>query len=246
MTTATPPAELGEALLELLTVELRIGVLDLLLQLFDPGFDRVRVACAVDDRRRVLRDDDTAGVPELGDLRVLELEAQLLGDHLGTREDRNVLEHPLAAVPEARRLDGDGLEGAAQPVDHDRRERLALDVLGHDQQRLAGLDHLFEHGQKVLDGADLLVRDQDGWILEDCLHLFGVGHHVRRQIALVELHAFRELELEAERLPFLDVHDAVLADPLDRVGDHVADLTLTRRDGGHTRDVLAAGDLLRL
>ena len=67
-----------------------------------------------------------------------------------------------------------------------------------------------------------------------------------RQVALVELHALRELELEAEGLALLDVDDAVLADLLDRVRDHVADLTLARRDGGDPGDVLLAGHLDRL
>ena len=40
--------------------------------------------------------------------------------------------------------------------------------------------------------------------------------------------------------------DAVLADLLDRVRDHVADLALPRRDGGHAGDVLLARDLGRL
>src|SRR4029078_7661449 len=53
-------------------------------------------------------------------------------------------------------------------------------------------------------------------------------------------------ELEAESLALLDVHDAVLADLLDRVGDDVADLPLARGDGGDARDVLAARDVLRL
>jgi len=182
----------------------------------------------------------------LGELRVLELEAHLLGDHLGAREYADVLQHPLAAVAEAGRLDGDGGEGAAELVDHDRRERLALDVLGHDQQRLAGLDHLLEDREQILDGPDLLVGDQDVGVLEDGLHALGVGDHVRRQVALVELHALRELELEAEGLALLDVDDAVLADLLDRVGDHVADLAFTRRDGGDAGDVLLAVDLLGL
>jgi hypothetical protein len=149
------------------------------LDLLDAGLDRLGVTGTVDDRRRVLVDDDAAGAAELRELRVLELEAHLLGDHLGAREDRDVLEHALAAVAEARRLDGDGLERAAQLVDHDRRERLALDVLGHDQQRLARLDDLLEHREDVLDGADLLVRDQDVRVLEDRLHALGVGDHVR-------------------------------------------------------------------
>ena len=129
--------ELGEALLELLAVEVRVGVLDLGLDLVDAALDRVGVAGAVDDRGRVLGDDDAARAAELRELRVLELEAHLLGDDLAAGEDGDVLEHPLAAVAEARRLDGDAGERAAQLVDDERRERLALDVLGDDQQRLA-------------------------------------------------------------------------------------------------------------
>ena len=40
-------------------------------------------------------------------------------------------------------------------------ERLALDVLGDDEQLLAGLHDLLEHRQQVLDVADLLVGDED-------------------------------------------------------------------------------------
>src|SRR5581483_1104481 len=97
-----------------------------------------------DDRRRVLVDDHLARAAQL--------------------RQGDVLEHALAAIAEARSLHRDSLEGAAQLVDHDRRERLALDILSHDQQ-------------------------------------------VRRQVTLVELHALGELELEAERLALLDVHD---------------------------------------
>src|SRR5262249_25507990 len=196
--------ELREALLELLAIEVGVGGLDLGLDLLDPGLDLLAVTGAVDDRRRVLVDDDPAGAAELRELGVLELETHLLGDDLAAAQDRDVLEHALAAVAEARRLDGDGLEGAAQLVDHDRRERLALDVLGHDQQRAAGLDDALEHRQDVLDRADLLVGDQDVRVVEDGLHALGVRDHVGRQVALVELHALGELELEAERLALLD------------------------------------------
>src|SRR5579862_3791752 len=238
--------QLREALLELLAVEVGVGVLDLGLQLLDAALDRLRVAGPVDDRRRVLVDDDATGVAELRELRVLELEAHLLGDHLAAREDRDVLEHALTAIAEARRLDRDGLEGAAELVDDDRGKRLALDVLRDDQERPAGLDDLLEHRQEILDRADLLVGDEDVGILEHRLHPLGVGDHVRREVALVELHALGEFELEAERLPLLDVHDTVLPDLLDRVGDDVADLPLARGDGGDAGDVLAAGDVLRL
>src|SRR5918999_1186958 len=80
----------------------------------------------------------------------------------------------------------------------------------------AGLDDLLEHREQVPDRADLLVGDEDVRILQDRLHPLLVGDHVRRDVALVELHALGELEVHAERLALLDVHDAVLADLLDR------------------------------
>src|SRR5215217_3886636 len=238
--------ELGEALLELLAVEVRVGVLDLGLDLVDAALDGVRIAVAVDDRRVVLRHDDAAGAAQLRDLRVLELEAHLLGDDLAAGEDRDVLEHALAAVAEARGLHGDAGEGAAQLVHDERREGLALDVLGDDQQRAAGLDDLLEHGQQVADGADLLVGDEDLGILEHRLHALLVGDHVGRDVALVELHALGELEVHAEGLALLDVDHAVLADLLDGVGDHVADLLVAGGDRRHAGDLVLAGDLLGL
>ena len=153
----------------------------------------------------------------------LELQADLFADDLRTREDGDVLQHGLAALTEARGLDGRGLEGATDLVDDQRRERLTLEVLGDDDQRTAGLHDLLEHGQEVLHGRDLRVRDEDVRVLEHDLHAVGVGHEVRRDVALVELHALDELQLHAERLRLLDGDDAVLADLVHRVGDDAAD-----------------------
>ena len=67
-----------------------------------------------------------------------------------------------------------------------------------------------------------------------------------RDVALVELHPLGELQLHAEGLALLDVDDAVFADFLDRVGDHVADLVVGGGDRGDAGDLLLAGDLLGL
>src|SRR4051794_40538913 len=238
--------QLGEALLELLAVEVGVGVLDLGLDLVDAALDGVAVTGAVDDRRRVLGHDDATGAAQLRDLRVLELEAHLLGDDLAAGQDGDVLEHALAAIAEARGLDGHARERAAQLVHDERREGLALDVLGDDQQRLARLDGLLEDREDVPDRADLLVGDEDVRILEDRLHALLVGDHVGRDVALVELHALGELEVHAERLALLDVHDAVLADLLDGVGDDVADVLVAGRDRRDASDLLLARDLLGL
>ena len=148
--------------------------------------------------------------------------------------------------PKPGRLDRDGLERPADLVDHERRERFALDVLGDDRERLAGLHHVLEDGQQVADVRDLLVRDQDERVLEDRFHAVGVGDEVRRDVALVEAHALDELELHAEGLRLLDGDDAVLADLVHRLGDEVADLGVGRGVGGDVRDLVLRVDLTRL
>src|SRR5207244_10962736 len=60
-------------------------------------------------------------VAEIVDPDVLELEAQLFGDHLPRRDGRDVREQLLAPVAEARGLDRAHLQRATQLVDHQRR-----------------------------------------------------------------------------------------------------------------------------
>ena len=127
-----------------------------------------------------------------------------------------------------------------------RRERLAVDVLGDDEQLLAALDHLVDDGQQVLDGRDLGVDDQDVRVLEHRLLAVGVRDEVLRQVALVEAHALGQLELGAEGVRLLDGDDALLADLVDGLGDEGADLGVGGGDGRGGRDLLLGLDLLRV
>ncbi len=72
--------ELGQPLLQLLAVVVGVGLLDLALDLVDAAGHVVVLAGALDDRRLVLGDDDLARRAEQVERRVLELEADLLGD----------------------------------------------------------------------------------------------------------------------------------------------------------------------
>ena len=129
--------QLGQPLLQLLAVVVGVALLDLGPDLVDPALDLVRVAGTVDDGGLVLGHHDLAGLAQQVEGDAVELEADLLADDLATGQDRDVLQHGLAAVTEARGLDGDRLEGAAHLVDDQGGQGLALDVLGDDQQRLA-------------------------------------------------------------------------------------------------------------
>ena len=70
-------------------------------------------------------------------------------------------------------------------------------------------------------------------------HLLRVGDEVRRDIAAVELHALDDVELGLDALGFLDRDDALVADLLHRLGDHLADLGLAV--GGDRADLRGFG-----
>jgi hypothetical protein len=143
--------ELGEALLELLAVVVGGGLLDLAADLLHAALDVGALAAALDDRRVLLVDDDALGAPEVADGDVLELDAEVLGEAFAAREDRDVLEHGLAAVAEAGGLDGHDVERAADLVDDERGEGLALDLLGDDEEGLAALGDRLEQRQQVVE-----------------------------------------------------------------------------------------------
>ena len=243
--------ELRDTLLQLFLVVVARRFLDLLADVLDARFDRRLFAGAVDDRGVFLADFDALGATQVFQRRVLELETQLFRDDRTAGQNRDVFEHRLATIAEARRLDGGGLQDAADVVDDERRERFTVNVFSDDQKLLAGLRHLLEDRQHVANVADLLVVQQDVRIFENRDLLFRVVDEVRRDVAAVELHAFDQLELVLEALAVFDGDDAFLADLLHRFGDRLADrLVRVGGDGADLRDFLAGraglADLLQL
>lgn len=139
-------------------------------------------------------------------------------------QDRDVLQHGLATVTKARRLDGGDLQATAQLVDHEGRQRFAFDVFGDDQQRFLRLDDLLQQRHHRLQRREFLLVQQDHAVFQLGGHLVGVGHEVRAQVATVELHALDDVGLGDEALVFLYGDDTLVADLLHRVRDHLADL----------------------
>ena len=177
---------------------------------------------------------------------VLELDAEILGDHLAAGQHGDVLQHGLAAIAEARRLDRRDLQAAAQLVDHECGERLAFDVLGDDEKRTARLHHLLEQRKQRLQAGELLLVDEDVRALELGHHLLGIGDEIGGNIAAVELHALDHFELAFEALGLLDRDHAFIADLLHGLGDHVADgLLAIGGNGADLGDLGGAGHFLR-
>ncbi len=80
--------ELGETLLELLTVVVRGRLLDLRLDLPDAALDVLLGPGAVDDRGVLLLDADALGLAEHLKVDVLELDAEVFCDHRAAGQDR--------------------------------------------------------------------------------------------------------------------------------------------------------------
>src|SRR5690606_14972723 len=170
------------------------------------------------------RDPHALRGAEIADLQAFELDAEILEDRPAAGEHGDVFEHRLAAIAVTGSLDRGHLEDAPQLVDDERRERLALDVLGDDQQRRAALANLFEQRHEVTGVRDLLFEDQDLRILEDDLLIVFVGHEVRREEAAIELHTLDEIDGRLGLAALFDGDHTVNADPQKRLGEPAADL----------------------
>src|SRR5256714_105231 len=237
--------ELGQPFLQLLTVVVRGGFLDLRLDLRNAGFDVGLLAGAVDDGGVFLVDHHLLGAAEHLQGDVLELDAEIFRDRLTTGQNRDILQHGLATIAEARSLDGRDLETATQTVDDEGGESFAFDVFRDDDQRLAGLHHGFEQRQQLVQRGELLLVDQDVGVVHFNAHLVGVGDEVGRDVAAVELHALDDVEFGLERLGFLNRDDALVADLLHGIGQELADFGVAvGGDGADLGDFLVRGDLL--
>src|SRR6185503_12866695 len=171
--------ELREPFLELLSVVVGGCVVDLSANLLHPPFDLRGLTGAFDDSGVVLVDHHFLCTAQVTELNALELDAEVFGDGLAAGENRDVLKHSLAAVAKSGRLHRAYLQGAAQPVHNQRRQRFALNIFGDDQQRLAASRNLLEKRKQVLHRGDLLLVNEDYRVFENCFHTLGIGYEVR-------------------------------------------------------------------
>src|SRR5262249_51833078 len=155
---------------------------------------------------------------------VLKLDTEVRGDHGSTGQDRDIFQHRLTSVAEARRLDGGYFEAATQLVHNKGRECLAFDIFGNDEEWLSGLAHPPQEREQFGEGRKFFFTDQDIRVFHFDLHLVGVGNEVRRDVAAVELHTFDYLEFGLERLRLFDGDNPLVADFLHGVGNKAADL----------------------
>ena len=173
-----------------------------------------------------------------------QFQAQLLADDLTTGQNGDIPQHFLAAVAEAGSLDTDTGKGAAQLIDNNGGKGFTLDVLGDDDQLLAGLHDLLQQRQDLLNGSDLLIGDEDVSIINDSFHLLGIGHHVGGDVAAVELHTFHYFAVSLRGLALLQGDNTVGRNLLHRIRNQLTNGLIPGGNGSNTGNIIAAAHLL--
>src|SRR5262249_51422407 len=106
--------ELRQPFLQLLTIVVGGSFLDLRLDLSDTSLNIVLLAGTTHDRGVLLLDRHLLGTAKHIDRHVLKLDTEVRGHHGAASQDRDIFQHRLTSVAEARRLDGSNLEASTQ------------------------------------------------------------------------------------------------------------------------------------
>jgi len=237
--------ELGKTLLELLLLVVGGGwVVDDAADLLAALGDGVLASVAVEDDGVLLGDGDGSGGAEHVSGGLLKLDIKLVGEDGGVSEDSDIAEDGLAVVTEAWGLDGSNLELTAELVENAYGKSLAIDILSNDDQRSAELGGSLEGWNDVLNGGDLLLGEEDQWLLELNLLGLGISDEVWGNESTVEAHALRDGELVLHGLALLDGDDTLLSDLLHCIGNQSTDvLVAVGRDSGDLSDLSAGCDI---
>ena len=243
--------ELSHAFLKFFTIVIARGAFDLRADVLDAVFNGRGITGTVNDGRIFFRDFDFLGTAELGKRSFIERKADVARNNRTARKDCDVFEHGAAAIAEARSFDGHNLQDAADGVDDQCGEGLAVDVFSDDDERTSSFSDLFKHRQKFANVADLLVVEQDERVLKNCSLLFRLVNEVGREIAAVELHAFDDFEFVLEALAVFNRNHAFLADLIHGFGNDLTDFFIgVGRNGANLSDFLVGrsglGELLEL
>ena len=231
-------SELSKTLLELLAVKVRGGVLNLSLDLGNAVVDCLLGASATNDGCGLLGNLDGLSATEHLCADLVEVDAELLDDCLAAGENSDVLEHALTTVAVCRSLDCADVQNAAELVENEGGQSLAVDVLSHDEQRCALLLDSLKDRQDVLDGGNLVVSHEDVRIVQLSGESLVVGCEVRGNVTLVKLHTLNSVDVDAEGLGLLNGDDAVLANNVHSVGNLATDDWITCGNGTNGSNLL--------
>ena len=152
--------QLRNALLELLAIIVRRGILDLNTNLAHATLNRISITRAVDERRVVFVHSDALGITEVLKTCALEIETNFFRNHRTAGQDSNVLEHRLTTIAKPWCFTCGYFNNAAHVVNNQCRQCFAFNVFRNNHQRARCLSYLLKHREKLSNVRDLLINQQ--------------------------------------------------------------------------------------
>ena len=111
-------SKLCYALLQLLAIPLRVGGSEFIANLVNAICNFSLISCAIDDRGCIFGDNNATRLTKKIKRYLIKLEADLRSDDLTTGQDRNILQHCLAAIAKTRGFNSGRSECSAHAIDH--------------------------------------------------------------------------------------------------------------------------------
>src|SRR5204862_6349699 len=136
--------EFRQALLQFLFVVIAGRLFNLTTDLRDAALDIDLFAFAFNDGGVFLVDRGALGTAEVFQLDVLELDTEVFADETSAGEHRDVFQHRLTTIAEARSFYRAYLQRAAQFVHDQSRERFAFHVFRNDKERTTSFRDFLE------------------------------------------------------------------------------------------------------
>ncbi|MNN11261.1 hypothetical protein D3C81_1242140 [compost metagenome] len=177
--------------------------------LVNTSIDVSFVAATVNDSCVFFSNKHLTSITKLVDCSALKIKAQFLSDHLTTSQSCDVLKHSFTTVTKARSFNSYCAERTTQFVHDQHSLCFAFDVFSDDQKRSSLLNDFFKDRQDFLSAADLLVSDQNVWVIENSFHLIRISNHVRGDVTAIELHTFYNFKLSQEAAGFFNSDNTV-------------------------------------
>src|SRR5690606_2030356 len=129
-----------------------------------------------------------------------QVKTKLFCNHLSASQGSDILQHSFTAVAEARCLNRYASKGSAKSVHDQGSLRFTFNILCDDNKRFTLLNYLLKHRKNFLNVGDLLVCDQDVWVIQNSDHFVCICDHVWGNVTTVELHPFHNFQLSDEAL----------------------------------------------
>ena len=147
--------QLGQTLLELFAVVVRISVLNFSLQLANAALDVVFRTGTFDDGCFIFCDDNLLCCSQQVKSDIFKLETNFFADDLATSKNCDVLQHCFTTVTETRSLNSNALECSANLVNNQSCKCFTFNVFSNDDQRASALHYFFKYWQHVAHVCDL-------------------------------------------------------------------------------------------